>query len=199
MSDVWLNIIMVVVFVLIGGFFAAAEIALVSLRESQVRALPNRAAAGSGCQAAVRPQPLPGRRAGRRHAGRLLWRPPSARRRWPSRSRPSWSAGGWPGPRRTVAFIAVTVLISYLSLVFGELTPKRLALQRTEGWRCSSRRSLDRIATLSRPVIWLLSLSTNVVVRLVGGDPKANREAITEEELRDLVAAHESLPATSAG
>jgi len=54
---------------------------------------------------------------------------------------------------------------------------------------------LDRIATLARPVIWLLSRTTDLVVRLVGGDPRANREAITDEELRGLVAAHESLPA----
>jgi putative hemolysin len=52
---------------------------------------------------------------------------------------------------------------------------------------------LDRIATLSRPVIWLLSKSTDVVVRLLGGDPGSQREAITEEELRGMVAAHESL------
>ena len=52
---------------------------------------------------------------------------------------------------------------------------------------------LDRIATIVRPLIWLLSRTTDLVVRLLGGDPRANREAITEEELRGLVAAHESL------
>jgi putative hemolysin len=52
---------------------------------------------------------------------------------------------------------------------------------------------LSRLATFFRPVIWLLSKSTNGVVRLLGGDPGARREPISEEELRGLVAAHESL------
>jgi putative hemolysin len=77
--------------------------------------------------------------------------------------------------------------------VIGELAAKRLALQRAEGFALALAPFVDRIATLSRPVIWLLSRSTNVVVRLLGGDPGAHREEITEEELRDLVAAHGSL------
>jgi putative hemolysin len=52
---------------------------------------------------------------------------------------------------------------------------------------------LDGLATLSRPVIWLLSRSTDLVVRGLGGDPMVNREGITEQELRDLVTAHQSL------
>src|SRR3712207_4969683 len=52
---------------------------------------------------------------------------------------------------------------------------------------------LNAVAKLSRPVIWLLSKSTDVLVRLLGGDPKVSGEAISQEELRDLVAAHESL------
>ena len=76
MSDVWLNIIMVVVFVLIGGVFSGAEIALVSLRESQVRGLAESGGRRGQAlqQAAQRPQPLPRRRPGRRHPGRLLLR-----------------------------------------------------------------------------------------------------------------------------
>jgi len=92
-----------------------------------------------------------------------------------------------------VAFIVVTAGISYPSLVLGELTPKRLALQRAEGLAMLVAPSLNRAATLARPVVWLLSVSTNGLVRLFGGDPKVSGEAITQEELRDLVAAHESL------
>src|SRR5688572_8621103 len=93
----------------------------------------------------------------------------------------------------TLALILVTVAISYLSLVAGELTPKRLALQRAEGFSLLVAAPLNAIATLSRPVIWLLSKSTDVLVRLLGGDPKVSGESISQEELRDLVAAHESL------
>jgi putative hemolysin len=54
-------------------------------------------------------------------------------------------------------------------------------------------RPLNGLATLTRPVVWVLSASTNGLVRLFGGDPTVSGEAITQEELRDLVAAHESL------
>src|SRR5690606_28851645 len=49
-------------------------------------------------------------------------------------------------------------------------------------------------ATLMRPVIWLLSVSTNAVVRLLGGDPDKAGEQMSEEELRDMVSSHEGLP-----
>jgi putative hemolysin len=93
----------------------------------------------------------------------------------------------------TIALISITLLISYFSLVLGELAPKRVALQRAEGLSLLVAPVLDRLATLSRPIIWLLSASTDVVVRLVGADPKIGREEITEEELRDLVAGHRTL------
>jgi putative hemolysin len=107
----------------------------------------------------------------------------------------SWleSRGLSAGLSGTLALVLVTIAISYLSLVVGELTPKRLALQRAEGFSLIVAAPLNAIATLSRPVIWLLSKSTDLLVRLVGGDPKVSGESISQEELRDLVAAHESL------
>ena len=196
MSDVWLNIVMVVVFVLIGGAFSGAEIALVSLRESQVRAHGReRGPARQGrAAAAQRPQPLPRRRPGRRHPRRLLLG--RVRRQHAVRRRSAdWLEGGASARALagTLALVLVTIAISYLSLVVGELTPKRLALQRAEGFALLVAAPLNAIATLSRPIIWLLSKSTDVLVRLLGGDPKVSGESISQEELRDLVAAHESL------
>ena len=92
-----------------------------------------------------------------------------------------------------VAFVFVTLIITYLSLVVSELAPKRIALQRAEKFALMAALMLDRVARLSRPIIWLLSKSTDVLVRLFGGDPDAARETISEEELRDIVAAHETL------
>src|SRR5690606_19354287 len=93
----------------------------------------------------------------------------------------------------TVAFVVVTVVIAYLSLVLGELVPKRLALQRAEAISLSVAGPVDALAKVSRPFIWLLSVSTNAVVRLLGGDPEAAKEGISGEELRGLVAAQDSL------
>src|SRR5690606_17762962 len=92
-----------------------------------------------------------------------------------------------------LALVLVTIAISYLSLVLGELAPKRLALQRAEAFAMALGPVVNRISIWSRPIIWLLSLSTNVVVRLLGGDPHAQREQITDEELRELVNTHETL------
>ena len=92
-----------------------------------------------------------------------------------------------------VALILVTLAISYFSLVIGELTPKRLALQNAESIALAVAPTVDRIARLARPVIWLLSTSTNLVVRLLGGDPDAHREQITDAEIREMVSGSETL------
>src|SRR3712207_181901 len=194
-SDVWLNIVMVVVFVLIGGAFSGAEIALVSLRESQVRAMAENG--GRRGKAVQRLLSDPNRFLAAVQVGVTLAGFFSAAFGASTLSQPfaDWlvSLGMREGLAGTLAFVLVTIAISYLSLVVGELTPKRLALQRAEGFSLLVAAPLNAIAKLSRPVIWLLSKSTNVLVRLLGGDPKASGESISQEELRDLVSAHESL------
>ncbi|WP_313558608.1 hemolysin family protein, partial [Miniimonas arenae] len=94
----------------------------------------------------------------------------------------------------TTALILCTLVIAYLSLVLGELVPKRLALQRSSQLALAVGPPLDSFATLMRPVIWLLSVSTNALVRLLGGDPSRSGEEMSEEELRSIVTAHEGLP-----
>ncbi|MGY5884812.1 hemolysin family protein [Modestobacter lacusdianchii] len=195
MSDVWLNIVMVFAFVLIGGAFAGAEIALVSLRESQVRALAETGRRGQALNKLVSNpnQFLAAVQVGVTLAGFF-----SAAFGASTLSAPlaDWGVEGL-GLSRSLAdplsFVAVTIAISYLSLVVGELTPKRLALQRAEGFALVVAAPLNAIAKLFRPIIWLLSRSTDLLVRVLGGDPKVSGESISQEELRDLVAAHESL------
>jgi magnesium and cobalt exporter, CNNM family len=193
-SDVWLDIVLVVVFVLVGGFFAGAEIALVSLREGQVRVLSERGRRG---RALARLLGDPNRFLAAVQVGVTLAGFLSAAFGATTLAEPfsDWMVGRGVGEGLAdpLALVLVTIAISYLSLVVGELTPKRLALQRAEGFALFVARPLNTVARLSRPVIWLLSASTNVLVRLLGGDPKASGEAISQEELRDLVAAHESL------
>jgi len=82
-----------------------------------------------------------------------------------------------------------------LSLVLGELVPKRFALQRVEAIALTAAVPIDVLATFFRPFIAALSASTNLIVRLLGGDPSASKDQISGEELRDLVAAHEDLSA----
>jgi putative hemolysin len=193
-SDVWLNIVMVIVFVVIGGVFSGSELALVSLRESQVRSLSERGRRGAILARLVAD---PNRFLAAVQVGVTLANLFSAAFGASTLAGPlsDWleRIGLRPGLAGPLGFIVVTVCISYLSLVIGELTPKRLALQRAEGISLVVAAPLNAIAKLFRPVIWVLSRSTNLLVRLLGGDPERSGEAISQEELRDLVAAHESL------
>lgn len=194
MSQTWSNLALVMLLVLVGGMFAAAEIALVSLRESQIRALSERGRRG-GRIARLAAEPsrfLAAVQIGVTLAGFL-----SA----------AFGAAtladdlapvlvGWgldETAAETTALVLITVVIAYLSLVFGELAPKRLALQRSERVSWVLGPPLDVLATLSRPVIWLLSVSSDLVVRLVGGDPSVGRGQITSDELREMVSGHEEL------
>jgi putative hemolysin len=97
------------------------------------------------------------------------------------------------GLSTTLSIIGVTLVIAYFSLVFGELVPKRLALFRSEEISLASAGVIDVIAKIFRPIIWLLSKSTDFVVRAFGIDPKEARSQISEEELLDLVAGHAAL------
>jgi putative hemolysin len=188
------NALLVLFFLLVGSFFAAAEIALVSLREGQVKALAARGRRGEKV-AALSADPnrfLAAGQIGVTLAGFLsaaFGASAFADDLQPVLERHGFSTG-WA---YWVSFIGVTLVITYLSLVISELTPKRVALQRAVTVSLLVAPTLDRIARLSRPIIWLLSKSTDGLVRLFGGDPGATRDAISEEELRDIVAAHETL------
>jgi putative hemolysin len=185
---------LVVVFVLIGGVFAAAEIALVSLRDSQVRALAGQSKRGRTV-AELNEDPnrfLSAVQVGVTLAGFL-----SAAFGGATLSddlAPVLVGWGLPqGFSNAAALVLVTIAISYLSLVLGELVPKRLALQRSEAFALALGPMIDRVSKVSQPVIWLLSKSTDAVVRLLGGHPGAQKEQMTDEELRELVSQHETL------
>jgi putative hemolysin len=193
-NDTILNLLVVLAFTLVGGTFAAAEIAIVSLRESQVKAL---AETGRRGQRVAKLTADPNRflaavQVGVTLAG-FLSSAFGASRLAPPLADTLVSAGLSRGLADGLAFVLIVIFITYVSLVLGELVPKRLGLQRTEGTATALGPLVDRIAMLFRPIIWLLSKSTNAVVRLLGMDPEEQSGAITEDELRGLVAAHESL------
>ena len=195
MSEILINLGIVLVFILIGAFFAAAELALVSIRDSQADRLAAAHPKKGGRLQRLTRDPnrfLAAVQVGVTLAG-FLSAGFGASRIAPSISPWFESLGLGPGLSATLAFILVTIVIAYLSLVLGELVPKRLALQRTEGIALRTAGSVDLLARVSRPFIWLLSVSTDAVVRLLGGDPDVGRERITQEELRGLVMSHDEL------
>jgi len=194
-GELALNIVLVVLFVLIGGVFAATEMALVTLREGQVTMLAQRGARGKKVADLARnPNTfLSAVQIGVTVAG-FFSAAYGASSIAPAVVPVLTGWGVSASFASTLATVVLTLLIAYLSLVLGELAPKRLAIQRNESFAYVVAPVLAGFATLMRPVIWLLSVSTNTVVRLLGGDPDKASEQMSEEELRDMVSSHEGLP-----
>lgn len=194
MSDVLVNAAVVLAFVLIGGFFAAAEIALISLRRSQVERLAETGKRGRRLAAlTINPNRyLAAVQVGVTLAG-FVSAGFGAAQIAPQLAAPLVDAGMASGLAETLSFIAVTLVIAYLSLVLGELVPKRIALQSSERVAMAVVVPIDVVAGVFRPFIAALSWSTNAVVRLLGGNPEASTEEISQAELRDLVAGHGDL------
>jgi len=194
-TDLVLNIALVFVFVLVGGVFAATEMALVTLRESQINAIAARGKRGVKVAGLARnPNTfLSAVQIGVTVAG-FASAAYGATSIAPSVAPLLESWGADPAVALTLATLILTLVIAYLSLVLGELVPKRLAIQRNAQFAYAVAPVLDGFAKVMRPVIWLLSVSTNALVRLLGGDPHKSGEEMTDEEVRDIVASHEGLP-----
>ncbi|WP_061015554.1 hemolysin family protein [Microbacterium sp. CCH5-D1] len=195
MGDLLWNIALVLAFVLIGGVFAATEMALVTLRESQINAIGQRGRRGAKVASLARnPNTfLSAVQIGVTVAG-FASAAYGATSIAPSLAPVLESWGLTPALSLTVATLVLTLVIAYLSLVLGELVPKRLAIQRNAQFAYAVAPALNEFATIMRPVIWLLSVSTNALVRLLGGDPHKTSDEMTDEEVRDIVASHQGLP-----
>ena len=194
-ADTWADVGLVLLFILIGGVFAGTELALVSLRESQLGQLERRGPRGARVAAVARNPNrfLAAVQIGVTVAG--FFSAAFGASTLASSLAPVFvSLGLAEGTAEGVALVVLTLLIAYLSLVLGELVPKRIAMQQASRVSLWVGPPLDRFAALMTPVVWLLSKSTNAVVRLLGLDPAATSDQISDEELRDLVRTHPDLP-----
>jgi putative hemolysin len=189
-----INIAVVLGLIVIEGVFVAAEIALVSLRDGQIRRLRGEGRRGEAVERLVRDS---NRFLATVQIGVTLTALLSSAFgavTLSEEARVVLARHGVPGGlAKFIGVVGVTLAIVFVTLIVGELAPKRLGLQRAESTAKLLAPTLDRIAILTRPVIWLLSRTTDLVVRLLGGDPTANREPVTHEELRVLVATHEAV------
>lgn len=193
MSDVWVELVLVAVLVIINAALSGTEIALISLRPSQLSAL--RAEGGSGAVAAdLAGDPnrfLATIQIGITLAGFLASAVAAV-----SLAQPILDAFGLSGGlAETLVVIGVTIVLSFLTLVFGELVPKRLALEHPVGWARRMGRPVQAFAVAMTPVVWLLSKTTDAFVRLFGGSGTDPDERVVLEELRDLIVAAGRLPA----
>lgn len=188
MNEITRQLALVGALVLLNALFAGSEIALISLRDGQVARLEQQSRAGRKLARLVgNPnQFMSTIQIGITLAGFLASAAAATTLAQPL-VEPLEFLGG---AARPTAIIAVTVALSYVTLVAGELAPKRLAMQRAERWSLVAARPLVFLGTLARPAVWLLSVSTDLLVRLFGGDPERTGEEVTEEELRDLIGSH---------
>ena len=188
------SISLIVGLIVLGAIFVAAEIALVSLRESQIKQIAARGKRGAKVASVAS---NPNRLLATLQVGVTVTGFLSAALgadRLGDHFIPWLESQGLSGDSAsTASLLGLTLVIAYFSLVFGELVPKRVALYRTEQIAMYSAGFIDIVAKIFRPIIWVLSHSTSLVVRIFGIDPKEQRSQISEEELLDLVAGHAAL------
>jgi putative hemolysin len=193
MGGVGGQIVLVLVLVLVNALFSGSEMALVSLRDSQIQRLDRQSRRG---RVLARLTHDPNRFLATIQIGITLAGFLASAAAAVSLAEPLVEPLSFLGSAaQPVAIVIVTLLLTFVTLVIGELAPKRIAMQRAEGWALLVARPLDVLSMIARPAVWLLGVTTNLVVRLSGGDPNAQREEVTTEEIRDLVAAQQEFSA----
>ena len=87
----------------------------------------------------------------------------------------------------TAAVVIITIILSYITLIFGELVPKRVAMRKAEQLALGMASLISVIAKLFAPIVWMLTASTNGVLRLIGIDPNQQDEEVGEEDIKMMV------------
>ena len=194
------EILIVVALVVLNGLFALSELAVVSSRRSKLKALAK--AGRKGARSALALTDDPGRFLSTVQIGITLV---------------GVIAGAFSGatlgaqlgnyladsglPRHTAEILGlgtVIIIITYLSLIIGELVPKNVALRNPEGIACLVAPAMTQLARFASPLVWFLDSSTKIVLRLTGEAPQSGA-SITEEEIRTLVAEAESAGVLESG
>ncbi|HSA83074.1 MAG TPA: hemolysin family protein [Geminicoccaceae bacterium] len=185
----WLEILVVLGLLLLNGYFAMAELAVVSARPARLEALARNGRRGGRLALALAREPgrmlstvqigitLVGIVAGAFGGARLAAPLADTLARVPALATVS----------AELAYVLVVVAITYLSLVIGELVPKHLALRAPERIAAFVAPNIDLLSRLSTPAVWLLDRSSRFVLRLLGSEAQP-AETVTEEEVRTLIA-----------
>lgn len=185
------SIVLLVVLIFVNAFFAASEIALISINDNKVRLM-----AREGDKKAQRLQNLLGEpsrflatiQIGITLAGFLASAFAADRFAGPLVALIKKTGIGIPDVwLKNIAVILITVLLSYLTLVLGELVPKRIGMKRAAPISLAVAGPLRLLAVIAAPFVKLLTLSTDGIVRLLGMDPGEEDEEVTEEEIRMMV------------
>ena len=188
-----LEILILLFLILLNAFFAMSEIAIVTLNDKKIKKM-----GAEGHPGAIKVLQLVGNssdflatiQVGVTLSGVLTSASASQ-----SFSAPLSSVLEFTGLHKNVrdiiATVTVTVILSFFSLVLGELVPKKIAIQNAEAVSFRVAGILLFISRVFSPFIKLLSASTNLIIRAMGIDPNKNEQAVTEEEILMMVDAGE--------
>ncbi|WP_432120126.1 hemolysin family protein [Streptomyces sp. bgisy032] len=188
------DIALIAALIVLNALFAGTEIALVSLTESQLRRL--REGGGARETRLVRLAQDPNRFLATIQIGITLAGFLASATAAVSLAEPLTPFFGFAGgAAEPLAIALVTLVLTFVTLVAGELAPKRLAMQYAQRWSLLAATPLDVLATAARPAVWALSRATDLLVRMFGGDPRETRRPPSTEELRDMVVSQRGLTA----
>ena len=191
MGNIWLMLLLQVVLIALNAVFACAEIAVISMNDVKLEKMAAQGDKRAKRLVKLTSQParflstiqvaitlsgfLGSAFAAENFSGVLV----------------DWLIGLGVGiPRATlesVAVILITLILSYFTLVFGELVPKRVAQRKSEALALGVSGLINAIATVFKPIVWFLTVSTNAILRLLGIDPNEQDEEVSEEEIRMMV------------
>lgn len=192
-DPIWPQLLLQVVLILINAFFAATELAVISLNDNILRKQAEEGDKKAKKLLKVVESPtrfLSTIQIGITLAGFLgsAFAAGNFATRLSGWAEEQFALGAAAvGVVNTLSVIVITIVLSFFTLVFGELVPKRIAMQKGEKIANLACGVISAIAVVMRPVIWFLTISTNGVLRLLHIDPNAESEEVSEEEIRMMV------------
>ncbi len=197
MNPVVVDILLIVILIGVNAFFAAGEIALISVRPLRIRSLAQRGSGGAKAVLRLIEDPsryLAAIQIGITFAGFLASASGAVALAVPLAD----LLGRVPlgivsGNSRGLALVLVTAIISYVTLIIGELVPKRIAMQKSEKIAVITGPVIGIVSRLASPLIAALTVCTNAVVKLFGATGKETRNGPSEEEIKQLVMGHRTL------
>ena len=192
-EPLWPQLLLQAILIALNAFFASSEIALLSLNEGMLRLQAEEGDKTAGRLLAIVEAPtrflstiqigitlagfLGSAFAAENFAGRLT-----------AAAVDLWALNDAAASVvNTLSVVVVTVILSFFTLVFGELVPKRVAMQKAEAVARFTAGVIRVLSVVMRPVIWLLTVSTNRMLRLLGLDPDGDEEEVSEEGIRMMM------------
>jgi len=190
-SHIGWQIVLQLVLIALNAIFACAEIAIISMDDARIEKLAQSGSAGgkrlknltsqparflATIQVAITLAGFMGSAFASENFAEML---------------SDWALVNWPNLNaslvNSVSVVVITLILSYFTLVLGELVPKRVAQRNPEKIAIAISGLITTISRVFKPIVWLLTVSTNGILRLMRIDPNAEEESVTEENIRMMV------------